>query len=112
MIDTQPVVSEPIVEAGGERLGTLDMREWRATIDAVDARMAETVDAGLFAIENERWCVVADEFDSGREFLDVVGGWAGTRIPVALAERADGESVQVRVLQDVRVRLLRRWPTA
>jgi hypothetical protein len=112
VIDTQPVVSEPIVEAGGQRLGTLDMREWRATIDAVDARIAETVDAGLFAIENELWCVVADEFDSGGEFLDVVSGWAGTRIPVALAERADSESSQLRVLQDVRVRLLRRLPTA
>jgi hypothetical protein len=56
--------------------------------------------------------VVADEFDRGSEFLDVVSGWAGTRIPVALAERADSESSQLRVLQDVRVRLLRRLPTA
>jgi hypothetical protein len=88
------------------------MRKWRATIDAVDARIAETVDAGLFAIEHERWCVVVDEFGNGREFLDVVSGWDGTRIPVALAEQAASESVQVRVLQDVRVRLLRRRPTA
>jgi hypothetical protein len=56
--------------------------------------------------------VVADEFDSGSEFLDVVSGWAGTRIPAPLAERAGSERSRVRVLQDVRVRLLRSRPAA
>jgi hypothetical protein len=110
VVDTQPVVSEPIVEARGEQLGTLDMRDWRATIEAVDARIAEAVADGLFSVDDERWCLVADEFDTGAEFLEVVSAWAGTRMATALAERVASEGSPVRVVQDVRVRLLRALP--
>jgi hypothetical protein len=88
-------------------LGRLDMRDWRRTIDAVDARVAQAVDAGLFAVDGERVVEVADEFDSGPEFLEVVGGWQGTRIPASVAERVAAARPPVRVIQDVRLRLLR-----
>jgi hypothetical protein len=60
VVDTQPVSARPTVEAGGRQLGTLDMREWRVTIDAVDALVAETIGAGLFAMEVERCFTVAE----------------------------------------------------
>jgi hypothetical protein len=107
VIDTQPVSPRPPVMGRDGRLGTLDMREWRRTIDAVDARIAEAIDAGLFAVDAERSCVVSDEFDSGAEFVEVVSGWRGTRIPAALAARAQAGRPPVRVLQEVRLRLLR-----
>jgi hypothetical protein len=49
----------------------------------------------------------ADEFDSGPEFLEVVGGWRGTLFPASIAERAAAARQPVRVVQDVRLRLLR-----
>ena len=111
VVDTQPVSPQPLVEAGAVRLGALDMREWKRTIDAVDARLAVALDEGLFAVEDERACVVADEFDSGAELVEVAGGWKGTRVPAALVERAVGAPPPVRVLQDVRLRLLRALPS-
>jgi hypothetical protein len=107
VIDTQPLSPHPPVDAAGERLGTLDMREWRQTIEDVDGRVAETIDDGLFAVEGEHVIEVADEFDSGAEFVEVVRAWRGTRIPASLVERARRASPPVRVVQEVRIRLLR-----
>jgi hypothetical protein len=110
VVDTQPVSPEPPVHAADGRLGTLDMREWRATIDAVDGRTAEAIDQGLFAVEGEHMIEVVDEFDSGAEFVEVVSGWQGTRIPSAVIDRANAARQPVRVPQEVRVRLLRALP--
>ena len=107
VVDTQPLSPDSPVEDAGRRLGRLDMREWRQTIDAVDARIAQAIEAGLFAIDGERVVEVADEFDSGAEFLEVVGGWRGTRIPASVAERVAVARPPVRVIQDVRLRVLR-----
>jgi hypothetical protein len=107
VVDTQPLSPHPPVDAAGDRLGTLDMREWRQTIEDVDGRVAQTINDGLFAVEGEHVIAVADEFDSGPEFVEVVGAWRGTRIPASLVERAAGASSPIRVLQDVRIRLLR-----
>jgi hypothetical protein len=90
VVDTQPLSPRPQVDSAADRLGALDMREWRRTIDAVDGRMAQAIDEGLFAIEGEHIFEVADEFDSGAEFVAVVGGWRGTLIPAPLVERAAG----------------------
>jgi hypothetical protein len=110
VVDTQPISSDPPVDAADGRVGTLDMREWRRTIDAVDGRVAEAIEAGLFAVVDERMIDVVDEFDSGSEFVEVVGGWRGTRIPAPVRERARGARPPVRVPQAVRVRLLRALP--
>lgn len=110
VVDTQPLSPRPPVQAAGRRLGTLDMRDWRQTIDAVDGRIGEAIAAGLFAHDGERSCVVADEFDTGAELVEVVGRWRGTRIPVALAERALSALPPLRVDQEVRIRLLRALP--
>jgi hypothetical protein len=110
VVDTQPISAEPPVEGRDGRLGTLDMHEWRRTIDAVDGAILQAVADGLFANDGERFCVVVDEFDSGDEFVEIVGAWRGTRIPPALAEHARAASPPVRVHQDVRIRLLRALP--
>ena len=88
VVDTQPLSPRSPVDDDRGRLGRLDMRGWRQTIDAVDDRIAQAIDAGLFAVDDERVVEVADEFDSGPEFLEVVDGWQGTRIPASVAERA------------------------
>ena len=105
LVDTQPISPRPPVEAGGHRLGTLDMREWRRTIDTVDGRIQAALEAGLFTAGAEESLVVADGFDDGAEFVEVVAAWEGTRIPPALAGRAGSADPPVRVLQDVRLRL-------
>jgi hypothetical protein len=107
VVDSQPVSPQPPVEAADGNLGRLDMREWRATIDAVDERVARAIDQGLFAVESEHTITVPDEFDSGAEFIEVVGAWRGTRIPQAVVARAEAADPPVRVPQEVRLRILR-----
>jgi hypothetical protein len=110
VVDTQPVSARPRVEAGGRQLGPLDMREWRVTIDAVDALVAETIDAGLFAMEVERCFTVADTSDDGPGLVESVSGWQGTRVPNALARRIEAATPPISVHQEVRLRLLRALP--
>lgn len=107
VVDTQPVSARPPVEAGGSRLGTLDMREWLSTVDAVDALVAQTIDDGLYAIEGEQRFVVTDTCDDGAEFVETVSGWRGTRISKALAARVAAAVPPVTLRQEVRLRLLR-----
>jgi hypothetical protein len=107
LVDTQPVSARPPVQAGRRRLGTLDMREWRKTIEAVDELVARTVDHGLYGIEDERRFLVTDTFESGPELVETVSGWQGTRISRALGERVVAARPPVCVHQEVRLRLLR-----
>ena len=110
VVDSQPISPEPPVETADGGVGKLDMRDWRATIDAVDERMKEAIDLGLFAIESQQMITVPDEFDSGAEFIEVVGAWRGTRIPPPVAARATAARAPVRVPQEVRLRILRALP--
>ena len=108
LVDTQPVSARPPVAAEGVTLGTLDMREWLDTIQAVDELVAETIAAGLYQLLHESRFVVTDSFDTGRECLETVAGWQGTRVPDNVSTRLANTTVRVTVEQDVRLRLLRR----
>jgi hypothetical protein len=68
----QPVSVRPVVETGGVELGTLDMREWRTTIDAIDGLVAHTIEDGFFAVEAEREVIIVETFDDGRELVESV----------------------------------------
>jgi hypothetical protein len=107
VVDTQPVSTRPPVHAGSRRLGTLDMREWLKTTEAVDELVARTVDDGLYVIEDEQRFLVTDTFESGPELVETVSGWQGTRISRALSERVVAARPPVCVYQEVRLRLLR-----
>jgi hypothetical protein len=107
LVDTQPVSARPQVQAGGRLLGTLDMREWLKTIEAVDELVAQTIDDGLYVIVDEQRFVVTDTFESGRELVETVSGWQGTRISRTLAGRVAAALPPVCVDQEVRLRLLR-----
>ena len=107
LIDTQPVSARPPVQAGRHRLGTLDMREWLKTIEAVDELVARAVDDGLYVIEDEQRFWVTDTWESGPELVETVSGWQGTRISRALSERVVAGRPPVCVHQEVRLRLLR-----
>ena len=71
--------------------------------------VARTVDDGLYEIEEEHRFSVTDTFDSGREFVEMVSGWQGTRISRALSERVAAARPPVCVHQEVRLRVLRRF---
>jgi hypothetical protein len=108
VIDTQPLSPHPTVDGAAGRLGFLDMREWSEIIGAVDERVEQTIDAGLFANEGEDRFIVIDTFDGGGTLAaDVVANWKGTRIPDDLSRRLAAEHGPVRVHQEVRLRLLR-----
>jgi hypothetical protein len=110
VLDSQPISARPPVKAAGRELGTLDMREWSTTIDAVDRLVAETIDDGLFVLEAEHRFVVTDTFDDGREFVEEVSRWQGTRIPRAVTQKAAVSPPPISVDQEVRLRLLRALP--
>jgi hypothetical protein len=110
VVDTQPVSALPPVEAGGSELGSLDMREWLATIHAVDRLAAETIDRGLFSVEAERRFTVVDTADDGPGLVATVRDWKGTKVPDALAQRIADATPPISVRQEVRLRLLRTRP--
>jgi hypothetical protein len=110
LVDTQPVSARPPVAADGVTLGTLDMRAWLDTIQAVDELVAETIDAGLYELLHESRFLVTDIYDNGPECLATVGGWQGTRVPDSVSTGLAATRSQVTVQQEVRLRILRRAP--
>ena len=108
VVDTQPVSARPPVVGAKGQLGTLDMREWAKTIASVDARIVETIKRGLFSVVADEHVVVTDAYDDLAELVEETGQWAGTRVPIELAQRADVVSGAVQLHQDVRVRVLAR----
>ena len=79
LVDTQPISPRPPVDAKGARLGTLDMRDWRATIDAIEEQVQRVLADGLFTLDVERSLVVSETFDNGPELVETVSNWQGTR---------------------------------
>ena len=108
LVDTQPLSPQPCVAAAGTALGTLDMRAWRDTIRAVDERIVEAVDAGLYEMQHEERFVVTDGFDSGPECFEIASNWRETRISPLLVSRLEVTEDVVTVEQEVRLRVLRR----
>jgi hypothetical protein len=108
VVDTQPVSPRPPVVGSDGQLGMLDMRDWAKTIAAVDKRIVETVDRGLFSVAADQYVVVTDEYENLAELVAETSEWAGTRVPRTLARRASTEPGPVRLHQDVRVRVLSR----
>jgi hypothetical protein len=107
LVDTQPRSARPPVTSGGTRLGTLDMRAWRATIDAVDQELAKVIADGLYVLEDERSIVVTDTYDNGPELVETVSGWQDTRISRRLSRAVAAAAPPLTVHQEVRLRLLR-----
>jgi hypothetical protein len=100
------VSARPPVESEGVELGSLDLREWLDTIRSVDDLVAETIAGGLYELQREQRFVVIDTFDNGRECLEHVSGWRGTRVPSGVSKRLTAAASRVTVEQEVRLRLL------
>jgi hypothetical protein len=107
VLDMQPVGPRPPVESNGQRLGSLDMREWRVTIDHVAALVDETIAKGLFAEEAERRYDILETFDDGKELVKTVREWTGTNISQTLAARAGRATPPLTIQESVRLRALR-----
>jgi hypothetical protein len=110
LVDTQPQSPHPPVVADGTELGTLDMREWLVTIQAVDELIAKAIGSGLYEMQHEEQFVVTDAFDNGPECLETVSSWRDTRVPPSLVSRLEATQAAVTVEQEVRLRLLLRAP--
>lgn len=108
LVDTQPVSARPPVASAVVSLGTLDMREWLDTIQVADELVAETIHAGLYALQHESRFGVTDTYDTGAECLEIVSGWRGTRVPHGVSARVGATKSPVTLRQEVRLRLLRR----
>jgi hypothetical protein len=108
LVDTQPVSLRLPVALDGEPIGELEDDEWLETVAAVDEELEKTVDAGLFELRHEERYGIVHEFGSGAECLEVVGTWAGTSVPGAIAARLENGAARTTVEHDVRLRLFRR----
>lgn len=107
LLDMQPVGPAPPVESAGQPLGSLDMREWRGTIDHVAALVDETMAKGLFAELAERRYDILETFDDGKELVDTVREWTGTNISQTLAARVEQAMPPLTIQESVRLRALR-----
>jgi hypothetical protein len=107
VLDMQPVRRRPPVEAAGIRLGSLDMRGWQPTVDAVAALVDETIAAGLFRQEGHSRYEVFDTFDNGRELLDTVSEWGGTQISRTVAARVERAAPPIVIREGILLRVLR-----
>jgi hypothetical protein len=107
LVDTQPLSPRSAVLADGTLLGRLDMREWRAVVDAVEEQVQRVLADGLFALDAERSLVVSETFDNGPECVETVAGWRGTTISARLARRVAAAPPPLSVDQEVRLRVLR-----
>ena len=105
VIDTQPVSAHPPIQSNSGELGTLDMSEWADLIDAIDDRTDEAIAQGLFVIEDQSRFTVADEYDNGEDCLSYVRNWMGTRIDRDVGRRVAAERGQIRLPQEVRLRV-------
>jgi hypothetical protein len=107
VLDMQPVGLRPPVESNGQRLGSLDMREWRVTIDHVAALVDQTIADGLFVEEAGRRYDVLETFDDGKELVKTVREWTGTKISPTLAARVERAMPLLTIRESVRLRALR-----
>ena len=108
VLDMQPVAPRPAVEAEGKRLGSLDMREWRRdTIDPVAELVDEAIAGGLFEERGEREYEVLETFDDGKELVEEVRDWTGTKISRSLAARLERSAAPLTIREGVRLRVLR-----
>ena len=107
VLDMQPVAPQPPVESNGRRLGSLDMREWRVTIDQVAALVDQTIADGLFMEEAERRYDVLETFDDGKELVETVREWTGTKISQTLTARVERAMPPLTIRESVRLRALR-----
>jgi hypothetical protein len=108
VLDMQPIAPRPPVEANGIRLGSLDMREWRRqTIDPVAELVDDAIAEGLFEQEGERRYEVLETFDEGKELVETVQDWTGTKISRSLAARVQRATPPLVIREGIRLRLLR-----
>jgi hypothetical protein len=107
LVDTQPISPHPRVTADRDELGALDMREWVETIEEIDERVGEMIDAGFYELAEQRELEVTSTFDSGPDCQTIAHAWQGTQVPRPLADRLAMVQDPVAVTQRVRLRLFR-----
>ena len=109
LLDLHPTKPFATVEAGGAGLGALDEREFMELVAETEAGLDETVQAGLFTLEEAVRFDVLERFDSADELVRKVDDdWFGVSVPklVARAVRAGSAPFDIRervVLQRFRV---------
>jgi hypothetical protein len=110
LLDLHPTKPFATVEAGGLNLGSLDEREFMAIVTETEAGLADTVQLGLFALEDAIEFDVLERFDSADELVRKVDDdWIGVSVPASIARavRAGSAPFHIRervVLQRFRVR--------
>ena len=107
VFDLQPAFGNaPVVNSSGI-LGRLDEREFRAFADRVNARLQETISAGLFAQEREVVFTVVHRFNEAAQLLTEVKTWTGTTVPIPLLRRIERSVPPFEVQEGARLRRLR-----
>jgi hypothetical protein len=105
-VDTQPVSARPAVTVSGTELGAADMRQWVATVRALDRRAVPMIHKGHYRLLHEERLTVTDTFSDGPESVEIMRGWRGTSLPPELVRRLAAVETQVQLHQQVRIRLL------
>lgn len=86
LLDLHPTKPFATVEGGGVRLGALDESDFMEIVAATEASLRQTLQMGLFALEEARTLDVVERFDTADELVDAVADWVGVSIPDEVAE--------------------------
>ena len=70
LVDSHPVTEEA-VEAGGRPLGVIEEPEWRSVVlPNAEARLADAIQDGLFALEAETEFDLLQHFDTAEDLIE------------------------------------------
>jgi hypothetical protein len=108
LLDLHPTTPFATVEGGGVPLGALDESDFMEIVAATEASLRQTLQMGLFALEEAQTLDVVERFDTADELVDAAGDWVGVSIPdeIAASVRASASPFDIRervLLQRFRV---------
>ena len=107
LLDMHPVPPSARAEIDGVSLGDFDDAEFMETVAATEARLAETIAAGLFTPEAELEFDWLERFDSGAELIEAANDWDGCRVPAAVEKRIQEAGGPVDIWERVVLRRFR-----
>jgi SAM-dependent methyltransferase len=107
LLDVHPVGDDFPVLAGERGIGFVDIRKFRAILEAMNACVEQTVAEGLFEEVRELRRHVAERYNNATEVLEEADGWENLRLPPAVRRRLqETDATPIEFIDTVRYRLL------
>ena len=112
LLDVHPLGYDFPVLAGEHGIGFVDLRKFRAILEAMNDCVRQVVSEGLFKELRTLRRHVVERYDTALEALEEADSWANLRLPAPLRRRLqETDATPIAFIDTVRYRLLRK-PTS